>query len=46
MGLVNRYRLESVLRVGQCTLQYRIMLFNSLLKIFPAYIDIVLSEYV
>ena len=31
---MSRYRLDSVLRIDQCTLQYRIRLFNSVLQIY------------
>ena len=31
---MSRYRLDIVLRIDQCTLQYRIRLFNSVLKLY------------
>ena len=34
VDLDNRYRLNSVLCIGQCTLQYCVSLFDSVLKIF------------
>ena len=44
--LVNRYIPGRVLHKDQCTLKDCIRLFNSVLKIFSVYTDIVLSKYV
>ena len=46
IDLNNRYRLYSVIHIDQCTLQYCIRLFNSVLKIFSVYSDILLLKYV
>ena len=43
---MNRYTPDRVLHKDQCTLQDCIRLFNSVLKIFSVYTDIVLSEHV
>ena len=43
--LVNKYIPDRVLHKDQCTLQDCIRLFNSVLKIFSVYTDIVLLEY-